>query len=87
PPPRFWLRLFRWFCRPDYVEDIEGDLHERYQLRLERRGRANAHLRLMREVLLLFRPGIVRPLFKYQRSNVFAMFQTNLKIAFRNIRR
>ncbi|HAA24361.1 MAG TPA: transporter permease, partial [Cytophagales bacterium] len=69
------------------VEDIEGDLHERYQLRLERRGRANAHLRLMREVLLLFRPGIVRPLFKYQRSNVFAMFQTNLKIAFRNIRR
>ncbi|MEL6537256.1 MAG: permease prefix domain 2-containing transporter, partial [Bacteroidota bacterium] len=83
PPPHFWMRLFRWFCRPDILEDIEGDLHERYQLRLQRQGRAKAHWRFIREVLLLFRPGIVRPFIKI-RSNSFAMFQINLKIALRN---
>ncbi|MEL6537255.1 MAG: ABC transporter permease [Bacteroidota bacterium] len=86
PPPRLWTRLFRWFCRPELVEDIEGDLHERFQLHLQRQGRANAHWRFIHEVLLLFRPGIVRPLFK-TRSNSYAMLRFNLKIALRNIRR
>ncbi|MEL6538389.1 MAG: permease prefix domain 2-containing transporter [Bacteroidota bacterium] len=49
PPPRFWMRLFRWFCRPEFVEDIEGDLYERYQLRLQRGGRAKAHRRFIKE--------------------------------------
>ncbi|HAA16738.1 MAG TPA: transporter permease, partial [Cytophagales bacterium] len=80
------MNLFRRFCRPEYVEDIEGDLHERYQLRLQRQGRAKAYRRFIKEVLLLFRPGIVRPLFKI-RSNSIDMFKINLKIAFRNIRR
>ncbi|HAA14731.1 MAG TPA: transporter permease [Cytophagales bacterium] len=86
PPPRFWMRLFLWYCRPEIAEDIEGDLHERYQLRLQRQGRAKAHRRFIMEVLFLFRPGIVRPLIN-TRSNSIAMFQFNLKIAFRNIRR
>jgi len=29
------LPFFRWFCHPDYVEDIEGDLLEKYQQQLQ----------------------------------------------------
>jgi len=30
-PPKIALRLFRWFCDPEFVEDIEGDLLERFE--------------------------------------------------------
>ncbi|MEM6845174.1 MAG: permease prefix domain 2-containing transporter, partial [Bacteroidota bacterium] len=38
PPPEFLLRFFRWYCHPDYAEDIEGDLLERFERRLEKEG-------------------------------------------------
>ena len=31
-PPKLLLAFFRWFCHPDFVEDIEGDLLERYEM-------------------------------------------------------
>ena len=83
-PPKLWLRFFRWYCRPDIAEDIEGDLHERYQLMIERGGRANARRRFAREVLLLCRPGIIRPLFKGRTQNRYAMLTSNLKVAVRS---
>ena len=30
-PPSGPLRFFRWYCHPDYQEDIEGDLRERFE--------------------------------------------------------
>jgi len=27
-PPKLALRIFRWYCRPDRVEELEGDLEE-----------------------------------------------------------
>ena len=37
-PPKLALRFFRWFCHPDYVEDIEGDLLERFEDKVKRQG-------------------------------------------------
>jgi len=34
-PPALALKLFRWYCRPDRVEELEGDLEELFQLRLK----------------------------------------------------
>ena len=32
-PPKLALRLFRWYCRPDRSEELEGDLIELYEMR------------------------------------------------------
>ncbi len=33
-PPQLALRLFRWYCRPDRVEELEGDLEEFFNNRI-----------------------------------------------------
>ncbi len=59
-PPPFLLRLLKAFCKPEYHADIEGDLLELYDRRVAASGRTRANLRLFIDVLLLFRPGIIR---------------------------
>jgi putative ABC transport system permease protein len=34
-PPKLPLRFFRWYCHPDYQEDIEGDLQERIKRKVK----------------------------------------------------
>ena len=58
-PPRWALRFFRWFCRPELLEDIEGDLLERYHTKVAANGVRKANSYFNRQVLLLFRPGII----------------------------
>ncbi len=85
--PEYIIRFFRWFCRPEYVEDIEGDLLERFEKNLRQWHPRKARFRLLRDVLVLFRPGIIKPLFIVQKLNQTAMFRHNLIITFRNFRR
>ena len=33
-PPKWPLKFLRWFCREDYVEEIEGDLLELFDKRI-----------------------------------------------------
>lgn len=58
-PPKWALRFLRWFCRPDMVEDVEGDLMEQFQIKISQDGVAKANKYFIRQVLLLFRPGII----------------------------
>lgn len=59
-PPRFILGLLQSFCKPEYHADIEGDLLEHYDKRVASIGKARADLQLLKDVLFLFRPGIIR---------------------------
>lgn len=59
-PPAWPIRFLRWFCRPDMLEDIEGDLVERYQIRISQQGQSKANRYFLKQVLLLFRPGIIK---------------------------
>lgn len=86
-PPSFLLRFFRWFCHPDLHPYIEGDLIELYQERLEQKGRRRANLRCSLDVILLFRPSIIRPFKKRRFSNQLSMFRSNVKVGARNLRR
>lgn len=62
PPPKFFLRFFKWFCDPELHPFIEGDLLELYRERLKATSLKKAKRRFALDVLLLFRPGIIRPL-------------------------
>ena len=84
-PPQLPLRFFRFFCNPSMAEDIEGDLVERFELRAERKGVQKARWLLARDVLLLFRPGIIRSFKRTQKLNQYDMFKNYFKVAYRNL--
>jgi hypothetical protein len=60
-PPRLCRRFFRWFCHPDLLPGVEGDLMELYTERLAESGKRKADRRFIIDVLLLFRLGLLRP--------------------------
>lgn len=85
--PRFPLWLFRLFCKPAYHADIEGDLIEHYDRNVALVGKRKASRALMRDVIRLFRPGIVRSFQFNTRKNQAAMFRHNLLLSFRNFKK
>ena len=58
-PPSWPLRFLRWFCDPDLLEDIEGDLTELFYTRSEE-SLTVAKNQFAKDVLFLFRPGIIK---------------------------
>ncbi len=83
--PKWPLKFFRWFCDPEYLDDIEGDLLERFDKR--QRKKEPARWLLLLDVLRLFRPGIIRKLEGSIKLNNYGMVKHNLKIALRNLMR
>lgn len=81
-PPRSALRFLRWFCREDYLEEIEGDLIELFE-----KGSLNSYKKARRgftwNVIRSFRLRNLKPFSAY--SNTHTMFKSNLKIAWRNL--
>jgi putative ABC transport system permease protein len=84
-PPRFILRFLKSFCKPEYHADIEGDLLEFYDRRVENLGRTRANLRLFKDVLLLFRPGIIRSPSIHQPINNNGMIASYFIMGWRNL--
>jgi putative ABC transport system permease protein len=64
---------------------IEGDLMEVYEARKVKSGRLKADVRFIIDVLLLFRPGIIRPAEGYKNLNTYGMYKSYFKIGWRNI--
>ncbi len=69
------------------MDHIEGDLLEVYGQRLKKSGKRKADLHFMIDVLLLFRPGIIRPREKFRSVNQYAMYRSYFKIGWRNLLR
>lgn len=84
-PPQFFLRFFRWFCHPRLCDHIEGDLMEVYNERLRESGKWKADRKFITDVLLLFRPGIIRPVQRHNNLNQLDMYKNYFKIALRNL--
>ncbi|GAB3545114.1 ABC transporter permease [Spirosoma fluminis] len=54
-PPRWAIRLLRWYCRPDLLEDLQGDLNEYFARNLRTKGIKRARLIYVLDVLKFFR--------------------------------
>lgn len=61
-PPQLWERFFRWFCHPDFYEELEGDLLEHFYENLEEQGLFFAQKAYRKDVLMLFRPSVIKQL-------------------------
>lgn len=86
-PQRLLLRFFRWFCHPNYAEDIEGDLIEKFHKQVKTNGVKNAQWLFLLDVLRLFRIGIIRPSEGTYRLNQYGMFKNYLKVSIRSLSR
>ena len=81
------LRFLRWFCKPEYLVDIEGDLIEIHGKRVQKLGQQKADLLSWRDVILLFRPGLIGNMIPTHSNNILAVTHHNILISMRNFTR
>src|SRR5262245_62060572 len=86
-PPRIFLNFLRWFCRPDLLKYIEGDLIELHAERVQKHGARRADARFVTDVLLLFRPGIIRKFGKRNTPDQIDMFRNYFTVGLRMLLR
>ena len=84
-PPKLLLRFFRWYCRPELLRHIEGDLMELYSERIKEIGKRKADAKFIIDVMLLLRPGIIRSYEGYESVNSIGMYKNYFKTAVRNL--
>lgn len=82
--PRLFLRFFRWYCHPKLRDHIEGDLMEAYNEQ-SKGSKLRADFNFILDVVLLCRPGIVKPVGGYRNLNHPRMLKSYFKIGWRNL--
>jgi putative ABC transport system permease protein len=85
-PPKYALKFLRWFCREDYIEEIEGDLSELFKKQYEH-SPSKAKWKFSWSVLKYFRPEFIKKFKINYPANPAAMFRHNLLITYRNFLR
>ena len=90
-PPKWLDKLLSKVVAPHLREEVLGDIHERYALRVRRLGEQKARLTYWREVLAYMRPSFikrkstVRPRGEYPKPLLTDMLRNYLTIALRNL--
>ena len=85
-PPHWPLRFLRWFCREDYLEEIEGDLVELFEKQYDR-SRFKARWKFTIGVTRYLRPGFIRSLQGGNSQNYLAILFHNLLLTLRHYNR
>ncbi len=86
-PPRWPLSVLRWVIRPQFMEEIEGDMEETFLDDVERLGVRKARWYYAWNVMLLFRPALLRNFFRLQIPNPADMLANYLKTGWRNFKK
>jgi putative ABC transport system permease protein len=86
-PPKLFLNFFRWFCHPKLRDSIEGDLIELYEEQVKEKGKRQADIKFIIDVLLLFRIELIKSFKINFTPNKIAMLQHNLLLTFRNFKK
>jgi len=83
-PPKWPLRFLRWFCREDYLDEIEGDITEIF-LRRHEHSPAKARRQFLWNVLKHFRPEFIKPMKFKLHYNRRSMIRNYFKTSSRNL--
>jgi ABC-type antimicrobial peptide transport system permease subunit len=86
-PPRWLDKLVEHFCAPHLLEQVLGDLHERYYRRVLREGEARARRTYWREVLAYMRPSVFKRKILYHNAFTPVMLRNYFTVTFRNFLR
>lgn len=84
-PPRWATRLLSWYCKPELLEDLQGDLNEYFERNVKSKGTKKAKLIYVLDVLKFFRLyTIKKPEFLNSFIN-FIMIGSYIKTSGRNM--
>jgi putative ABC transport system permease protein len=83
-PPKRPLQFLRWFCREDYLEEIEGDLTEVFIKQAESNPR-QAKWKFTWSVMKYFRPAFIKSFRNSYQPNSYAMLKNYFKIGWRSL--
>ncbi len=86
-PPRWMMKFFRWFCREELCDAVEGDMLVLYQEQRQHRSRFRANLWYFFNVLTFLQSFAIKRRGVFHHLNPFNMFFNNLKIGFRLMRK
>lgn len=86
-PPKWAARLLSWYCRPELLEDLEGDLNEYFHRNLKERGAAAAKFIYVIDVLKFIRSYTIRKPSLKKTSNGKVAMKKQLLFAMRRLGR
>ena len=81
-PPKWADKFLEWYCKPELLEEIQGDAYELFYKRIEKNGAEAARRRYAWDVLRSFRLSTIK-FFDLKLSPV--MLKSNFKIALRHL--
>ncbi len=85
-PPKRALKFLRWFCRQDYIEELEGDLTEVFEKQYEQ-SPLKAKWQFCWTVIRYFRPEFIKSFKINYHLNTSAMFRHNFLLTYRTFKR
>lgn len=84
-PPRWAARFLHWYCNPELLEEIEGDISELFYQRLESGNPKKAKLKYIVDVFRFFKwSNIKRTEHGFVPGSAGALWSMNFKMALRN---
>jgi len=86
PIPKLANRLLEWALKPDLLEEVLGDLEEKYAIQLDKKSPFKAKANYWYQTINYLRPFAIRNNLITD-LNPFFMFRHNLKLTLRNFKK
>lgn len=83
--PKFYVKLFKWFCQPDLYEELQGDLEEAFLENVEILNLEKAQKTYKKEVLRMIRPSVLKH-FHLFNKHIMTLPKNYLKTSIRAIK-
>ncbi len=84
-PPRWPLKVMRFFVKKKYLEEIEGDMEEIFYDNIERHSVRKAKQIYAWEMVKLLRPILIQNFEGIEKLNQYAMFKNYFKVSLRGL--
>jgi putative ABC transport system permease protein len=86
-PPKWPLRVLRFFLKKEYLEEIEGDMEEIFRDNVDQLSYKDAKKIYIKEMFKLLRPILVRNLSNIRGINRLDMLQNYFRVSLRGLMR
>ena len=83
--PVIYSKFFKWACKENLYEELQGDLEETFYKNVEGHGLKYARKKYRNEVLRLIRPSVVGDFNRVNKTNHAVMIKSNFRIGWRHL--
>lgn len=84
-PPLWANRILAWYCDPTLLEDLQGDLYERFELRCKQLGHRKASVLYYLDVLRFIKPYTIRKTKFNNPNSTIQMLGNYFKTSYRSL--